>query len=63
MTPMRFSACKTGAAAMTKKTVSTNLSNGWSKEFNLKIPFYTKDRGEYIAVQEIVCLVIIDLHM
>ena len=58
ITPIRFSACKFGAAARTKKTVSSILSKGRCKIFTLEVPFEAKSGGEYVAVQEVEHLVI-----
>lgn len=59
ITPIRFSACKFGAAARTKKIVSSVLNKWRCKIYTLKIPFEAKIGGEYVAVQKIRLLVII----
>ena len=63
ITPIRFSACKSGAAARTKKTVSSILSKWRCKVFTLKVPFEAKGGGEYVAVQVAGLLVIKDIKV
>jgi len=63
ITPILFSACKSGAVATTQRTTSSILSNGRCKVFNLKIPFYIDKVGKYIAVQKAGRFIVINIQM